>query len=99
MRASGDAFEAENSPVLDHSRWRRSIPINGPRSVFQLAQFQDLAPQLLKNSMRFRMPSLDTAARSRKIRRNCSPTENLRCGTRMMPACSLPERIQSVCRR
>jgi hypothetical protein len=35
-------------------------------------------------------------ARRRKIRRNCSPTENRCCGARIMPACSRPALIHCV---
>ena len=44
----------------------------------------------------FRMLKLVVTARRRKMRRNCSPTENRCCGARIMPACSRPALIHCV---
>lgn len=53
-------------------------------------------PQLLRNSIWFRIVDMVALARRRKIRRNCSPTENRCCGARIMPARSRPALIHCV---
>jgi hypothetical protein len=46
--------------------------------------------QLARNSTRFRILTVVAVERRRKMRRNCSPTENRCCGAKIIPACSRP---------
>src|SRR5690349_16889670 len=57
-------------------------------------------PKLPRNSTRFNILTLVVVARSRKMRRNCSPTEDRCCGARIIPACARPAtthfRVESI---